>query len=344
MKKFILFFLLFLLTILLLFEIFDGTLSDNFAKPSKNIITQTSISSDVSPKSSSVNKKNQSSQSSLDTKEIPTKAININNNVYVSIFPEILNNGEFFKITLSSNVNPLSSIKFLQKTYPIFKGANGVFSSIIPVPLDTKEGLYKITVDYLEKQNIIYENINEIKILNKDRGFDYITLSQEITKSAFSEESIHEDAEIRAETSALFSVGNYWNGAFLMPCDGEISTIFGVGRSYNNQPVSSYHLGLDIAADMHTKINAPAKGIIKLVVESPLRGLMVYIDHGLGVQSSLAHLDSAFIKAGDVVTKETLIGTVGSSGASTGPHLHWEVSVWDTLTDPFVWTTTSLFD
>ena len=71
---------------------------------------------------------------------------------------------------------------------------------------------------------------------------------------------------------------------------------------------------------------------------------MVYIDHGLGVQSSLAHLDSAFVQVGEVVTKGTLIGTVGSSGASTGPHLHWEVSVWDTPTDPFVWTTTSLFD
>ena len=180
--------------------------------------------------------------------------------------------------------------------------------------------------------------------MNKERGFDYVNLSNEIIASSFSKESVKEDAEIRAETSALFSVGNYWKGAFAMPCEGEISTMFGVGRSYNNQPVSSFHLGLDIAADQYTKINAPAKGIIKLVIASPLRGLMVYVDHGLGVQSSFSHLNSVFVEAGEVVTRGTLLGTVGSSGASTGPHLHWEVSVWDTFTDPFVWTTTSLFD
>ena len=342
MKKFILFLLLCLLIVLLAFEVFNGTLSNNFATRPQNIAKEEIIKPIVVPETPSINKENKKNQTLKTESSIQND--NKNNIVYVSVFPEILNDGEFFKVTLSANVNPLSSIKFLEKTYPIFKSNNGDFSSIVPVPFATEEGLYKISIEYLEKQNIIYENVSEIKILNKERGFDYITLSKEVIESSFSEKSIHEDAEIRAETSALFSVGNYWEGAFMMPCDGEISTIFGVGRSYNNQPISSYHMGLDIAADMHTKIVAPARGIIKLVVESPLRGLMVYVDHGLGVQSSLSHLNSVFVQAGEVVTKGTLIGTVGSSGASTGPHLHWEVSVWDTLTDPFVWTTTSLFD
>lgn len=339
MKKFILFLLLFLLTILLLLELFNGTLSDGFVSQSQKTITQDSSKNITAPKL-----KNGTVEPPAKIKENSDKEIDVNNAVYVSIFPKILNDGEFFKVTLSNNADPLSSVKFLSKSYPIFKDNNGDFSSIIPVALATQEGKYKITVENLEKQNIIYENINEIEILNKERGFDYITLSKETIEYSFSENAVKEDAAIRAETSALFSVGNYWNGAFLMPCEGEISTIFGVGRSYNNQPVSSYHLGLDIAADQYTKINAPAQGIIKLVIESPLRGLMVYIDHGMGVQSSLAHLDSAFVQVGEVVTKGALIGTVGSSGASTGPHLHWEVSVWDTSTDPFVWTTTSLFD
>jgi len=85
--------------------------------------------------------------------------------------------------------------------------------------------IFKIFVEDLEKQEIIYENISEIKILNKERGFDYVNLSNEVIASSFSTESVKEDAEIRAETSALFSVGNYWRGAFTMPCEGEISTM-----------------------------------------------------------------------------------------------------------------------
>tara|TARA_B100001142_G_scaffold138624_1_gene140171 strand:+ start:12869 stop:13891 length:1023 start_codon:yes stop_codon:yes gene_type:complete len=340
MKKIILFILLFLLITLLLLETFNHTLSDNFGVKTQTI---TSLKNDktITP---TVSVTNNSSNVSSEKTENPEQPLIVSNNVYVSIFPEIINNGEFFKVSLSENVNPLSSIKFQDKKYPIFKDNVGKFSSIVPVPLSTTEGSYKIFVEGLEKQEVIYENISEIKILNKERGFDYVNLSNEVIASSFSKESVKEDAEIRAETSALFSVGNYWRGAFTMPCEGEISTMFGVGRSYNNQPVSSFHLGLDIAADQYTKINAPAKGIIKLVVASPLRGLMVYVDHGLGVQSSFSHLDSVFVKAGDVVTRGTLLGTVGSSGASTGPHLHWEVSVWDIYTDPFVWTTTSLFD
>ena len=340
MKKIILFILLFLLITLLLLETFNHTLSDNFGVKTQTI---TSLKNDktITP---TVSVTNNSSNVSSEKTENPEQPLIVSNNVYVSIFPEIINNGEFFKVSLSANVNPLSSIKFQDKKYPIFKDNVGKFSSIVPVPLSTTEGSYKIFVEGLEKQEVIYENISEIKILNKERGFDYVNLSNEVIASSFSKESVKEDAEIRAETSALFSVGNYWRGAFTMPCEGEISTMFGVGRSYNNQPVSSFHLGLDIAADQYTKINAPAKGIIKLVVASPLRGLMVYVDHGLGVQSSFSHLDSVFVKAGDVVTRGTLLGTVGSSGASTGPHLHWEVSVWDIYTDPFVWTTTSLFD
>ena len=340
MKKIILFILLFLLITLLLLETFNHTLSDNFGVKHRNI-TSLKTEKTIAPTVSVTNNSSNVSSEKTENSEQPRI---VSNNVYVSIFPEIINNGEFFKVSLSANVNPLSSIKFQDKKYPIFKDNSGEFSSIVPVPLSTAEGSYKIFVEDLEKQEIIYENISEIKILNKERGFDYVNLSNEVIASSFSTESVKEDAEIRAETSALFSVGNYWRGAFTMPCEGEISTMFGVGRSYNNQPVSSFHLGLDIAADQYTKINAPAKGIIKLVVKSPLRGLMVYVDHGLGVQSSFSHLDSVFVKAGEVVTRGTLLGTVGSSGASTGPHLHWEVSVWDTYTDPFVWTTTSLFD
>ncbi|MDG1990013.1 MAG: M23 family metallopeptidase [Dehalococcoidia bacterium] len=265
------------------------------------------------------------------------------NIIYIDISPRIINSGEFFKVEISGNVNDNTSILFLDKSFPIFRDSLGNFSTYIGVPLETKEGIYKLTIPKLSKTTTIFNNNNDIQILKKDRGFDYIELSHEVLSTSFSENAVKRDAEIRSETSLVFSVGQYWSGSFDFPCLGSITTMFGVGRSYNKQPISSFHLGLDIGADQYTKVFAPAKGIIKRVDFSPLRGMLIYLDHGAGVQSSFAHLSSTLVSAGEIVEKGDLIGLVGISGASTGPHLHWEVSVWGVLTDPLAWTQDSLF-
>jgi murein DD-endopeptidase MepM/ murein hydrolase activator NlpD len=265
------------------------------------------------------------------------------NVIYIDILPKVINSGEFFMVRIDGDINQNTSVFFLDKIFPVFGNKLDGYSTFIGVPLNTAEGTYEITLSKTPNNKTIFTNNNTVQILKKDRGFDYISLSNEILSSSFSDDSLKIDSEIRSEASRMFSVSQYWTGPFDIPCAGDITTMFGVGRSYNKQPISSYHLGLDIGAKKYEKIFAPASGVIKRVDDSPLRGVLVYLDHGAGVQSSFAHLNSTLVSAGDIVRRGDLIGLVGSSGASTGPHLHWEVSVWGVLTDPLSWTQSSLF-
>lgn len=254
------------------------------------------------------------------------------------IEPSVVQTGEFIKVSVIGNIDNKSSIRIFSKNFPLFEESLHVFSTYIAIPLSAKPGDHELFFINQLPSNQSKKLVKKIIVLKKDRGFDYIKLSNTIISSSFSENAVQKDSLIRSQTGTSFSVGQYWINKFNMPAKGDISTMFGVGRSYNNQPVNSFHLGLDLAAGAGADVTAPAPGIIKWVGNSPIRGLTVYIDHGSGVVSSLSHLNDAYVQAGEAIKQNHLIGAVGSSGASTGPHLHWEVTVWGTHTDPLMWT------
>src|SRR6185436_14531542 len=108
-----------------------------------------------------------------------------------------------------------------------------------------------------------------------------------------------------------------WDGAFRMPVTGEVSTAFGTHRSYE------YHPGMDFAAPQGAPVAAPAAGIVAYVGNVPARGNVVILDHGAGVYSTYAHLSKAEVEAGAQVKPGQVIARVGTTGFSTGPHLHW---------------------
>jgi murein DD-endopeptidase MepM/ murein hydrolase activator NlpD len=88
-----------------------------------------------------------------------------------------------------------------------------------------------------------------------------------------------------------------------------------------------FHAGLDIATDLGTPVVAPARGRVLFVgVNGPL-GRMVELDHGYGLRTHYAHLSKTSVRQGQTVERGTPLGAVGSSGRSTGPHLHYGVEV-----------------
>lgn len=130
-----------------------------------------------------------------------------------------------------------------------------------------------------------------------------------------------------------------WSGAFLFPIvQGFIRTSpFGSRRSYNDGPVSSYHAGSDWSAPEGTPLWAPAGGVVVLAEPLDVRGGAVIIDHGLGVYSNFWHLSRIDVEPGQRVAPGQIIGLVGSTGLSTGAHLHWEVRVNGIAVDPMQW-------
>ena len=95
------------------------------------------------------------------------------------------------------------------------------------------------------------------------------------------------------------------------------------------------HYGIDIAAPAGTPVKAPAAGRVSLA--SPdmyFEGGLIFVDHGLGVTSVFMHLETLAVMVGDKVSQGDIIGTVGSTGRSTGPHLDWRMYWTDRRIDP----------
>lgn len=151
----------------------------------------------------------------------------------------------------------------------------------------------------------------------------------------------HEFARV-AEFKRIVTPQRHWQGPLVRPSQGRVSTEFGVRRYYNGVFAQDYyHRGVDYAAATGSPVVAPAAGHIRLVgrvVDGfELHGNTVGIDHGQGVLSIMIHLSRIDVAEGDFVTAGQVVGGIGSTGASTGPHLHWGLYVHGVAIDPVPW-------
>jgi murein DD-endopeptidase MepM/ murein hydrolase activator NlpD len=90
-------------------------------------------------------------------------------------------------------------------------------------------------------------------------------------------------------------------------------------------PGGHWHSGIDLASARGTPVRATLPGVVTVIVSATGYGLHVVIDHGGGLSSLYGHLDTVLVYSGDAVVAGQVIGTVGSSGNATGPHLHFEI-------------------
>lgn len=119
----------------------------------------------------------------------------------------------------------------------------------------------------------------------------------------------------------------------LMPVDGWITSNFGMRNSPYSEAYKM-HYGIDIASPVGTSIKAPADGKVIYADFRGGYGRMLLIDHGYGLATVYGHTSKFYVKAGDLIKKGEVIGAVGSTGSSTGPHLHYEVHVDGIPSDP----------
>jgi murein DD-endopeptidase MepM/ murein hydrolase activator NlpD len=124
--------------------------------------------------------------------------------------------------------------------------------------------------------------------------------------------------------------------------EGRLVTAHGAWRDYLDpagQVVShAQHAGVDLAAAGGTPILASAAGVVAFAGRWRIRGNVVVLDHGVGVHSLYAHAAEHLVAAGQRVAQGQPIARVGSTGLSTGPHLHWEVRAGGVAVEPLEWT------
>lgn len=128
-----------------------------------------------------------------------------------------------------------------------------------------------------------------------------------------------------------------WRQDFLWPVTGRISGLFGSQRIYKGEP-GAYHSGVDVARPSGTPIIAPADGVVILAAQQDftLEGKLLMLDHGMGLNSAFLHLSRIDVKVGDVVRRGQRIGAIGTTGRSTGPHLHWGMKWGTARIDPLL--------
>lgn len=128
-----------------------------------------------------------------------------------------------------------------------------------------------------------------------------------------------------------------WRQKFMWPVTGRISGLFGSQRIYKGEP-GAYHSGVDVARPSGTPIIAPADGIVTLAAqqEFTLEGKLLMLDHGMGLNSAFLHLSRIDVKVGDLVRRGQTIGAIGTTGRSTGPHLHWGMKWGEARIDPLL--------
>lgn len=119
----------------------------------------------------------------------------------------------------------------------------------------------------------------------------------------------------------------------IWPAHGWLSSTFG-GRPDPFTGESGYHQGLDISTEKGQPVFATADGTVEIASYTGEYGNLVALSHGFGLTTRYAHLSAYAVKAGDQVKRGQVIGYVGSTGHSTGPHLHYEILANGQLINP----------
>lgn len=229
-----------------------------------------------------------------------------------------------------------ATLTFDERQYPMLRDGNRWWA-IVGIGAFAEPGLYMAAITYTTQE--VTESLTAVvslPVIAKNYPSENIELDPD-TAALLAPEIVQAELAKRALIFSRFSDQRLWNGPFLVPTGGVVSSIYGQGRSYNGGPITSYHHGTDFIGDAGDAVMAAAAGRVAFAGELQVRGTAIILDHGAGVFSAYHHLSSIAVVDGQLVAAGELIGAIGSTGLVTGPHLHWEVIVHGVEVDGQLW-------
>jgi murein DD-endopeptidase MepM/ murein hydrolase activator NlpD len=246
-----------------------------------------------------------------------------------ALSPPAIKPGDAFVVTVSEVPSQeVPAVIVEGETLHFSACGQGCFIAFAAVDVESKPGTRHVEVK-------VGGETRNLALVVKPGRFpeERITLPRE--KVFLSPEDRARADEEAARLRALFSVvsDRSWEGAFVMPLGNPVSTVFGVRRVMNKTKVN-VHRGLDIKGRKGEKVRASNSGRVVLAEELFYGGHTVVIDHGQGVFTIYMHLSGPAVKEGNRAGKGEVVGFVGSSGRSSGPHLHFGVKVGGVSANP----------
>ncbi len=250
----------------------------------------------------------------------------------------------FFFISFKSYAVEFNG-KFIQGHYIIGKTDPNSTVTIDKTKVKvSKDGYFAFGLDRERKYDVVIKiqkdgNTNKIikKVQKRKYNIQRIDGLEEkkVTPPEEVYERIKNENKLIAKTREINSDLDFFKDKFILPLENAIITgVYGSQRILNGKPRWP-HYGIDFAGDLGTPIKAMADGIVTLA-ENDLyfTGATLIFDHGHGISTLYMHLDEIFVEKGDIVKQGEVIGTVGSSGRSTGPHLDVRLNWFGTRLDP----------
>lgn len=204
------------------------------------------------------------------------------------------------------------------------------------VPFTAQGEPLELTALVLDEFGRQTESTHTYTVGDIDLPVELLQLSAEVLELQSEENSRLQAARLEA-AMADPSPEPIWTEPFILPASGFGSSGYGDPRQYVVGGEVSHHLGADIAAPTGTPIHATNDGVVVLAETLPVAGGAVVIDHGGGVSSRYYHLSVIDTQVGASVQRGELIAEMGTTGLSTGPHLHWEMRVGGEPSNPLPW-------
>ena len=207
----------------------------------------------------------------------------------------------------------------------------------------SKDGYFVFGIDRDRKFDIIITNISDgkkEKIIKKvfKRKYNIQKIDglpeDKVTPPEEVYIRIKKENNAIGQARAINSNLDYFKNKFTMPLDGIITGVYGSQRILNGKPKWP-HYGIDIAAKQGAQIKSSGNGIVTMAEDDLYyTGGTIIMDHGHGISTIYSHLENVLVSVGDKINQGDIIGTVGSTGRSTGPHLDFRINWFQTRLDP----------
>lgn len=269
--------------------------------------------------------------------------------------------GVVFALARGLHVNGAPRCSVDGESLPCYAVRDGI-AAVLPLPADQPAGTHTLVFDHPTRR------ITR-RITVADFPFERELVFLDSAKYALvrQDEKISRDARAIRQVLSVETPDRRWRGAWRDIAAGQKTSEYGVERFYYRASDSTRavkleptlrtrgafasdttrakpsdvpswrHAGVDIPLSRRTPVRPPAAGMVSDVGEYILTGHTVVVDHGQGVSTAYFHLDTVLVQRGDVVTSRTLLGRVGDTGLTTGPHLHFGVYIHGRDVDPAAW-------
>ncbi|GAB4475101.1 MAG: hypothetical protein Kow0088_11660 [Anaerolineales bacterium] len=264
----------------------------------------------------------------------------------IRITPDRFLQGKTTVVRVKRNLDLEGSLQanFMERTIPFVEDTSQEYVLLVGVHAMAEPGLYPLEISLVSGESTQFTISQMVNVGKVDYPYDNpLTVDPETIDPSVTEP----ENELWASNAQTFTPQKYWQGEFVFPSplskeycltSGDCwSSRFGNRRSYNGGTYDYFHTGLDIVGKEGDEIYAPADGVVVFAGPLTVRGNATMIDHGWGVYTGYYHQKEMYVRVGDRVQAGQVIGLVGSTGRSQGPHLHFEVWVNGVQVDPLDW-------